>query len=93
MMMGVLYMIGESIVYTGHRKQLTSAKIYGDSSLFALKIFDQKDATILNQAIACERVYYARSERSERSAQLLAFKRENLVYSRTKNGHFSMCPF
>ena len=39
------------------------------------------------------RYYYARSERSERSAQLLAFKRENSIYSRTKNGHFSMSPF
>ena len=38
-------------------------------------------------------IYYARSERSEGSAQLLAFKRENFVYSRTKNSHFSMCPF
>ena len=37
--------------------------------------------------------YYARSKRSERSAQLLAFKRENSIYSRTKNSHFSMCPF
>ena len=36
---------------------------------------------------------YARSERSERSAQLLAFKRENFEYSRTKNSHFSMCLF
>ena len=36
---------------------------------------------------------YARSERSERSGQLLAFKRENFVYSRTKNSHFSMCLF
>ena len=38
-------------------------------------------------------IYYARSERSERSAQLLAFKRENFVCSRTKNSHFSMFPF
>ena len=37
------------------------------------------------------RTYYARSERSERSVQLLAFKCENFVYSRTKNS--SMCPF
>ena len=38
-------------------------------------------------------INYARSDRSERSAQLLAFKHENFVYSRTKNSHFSMCPF
>ena len=36
---------------------------------------------------------YARSERSERSAQLLAFKRENFVYSRAKNSHFSCVHF
>ena len=39
--------------------------------------------TLMDQVVEHKNIY-ARSERSERSAQLLAFKRENFVYSRTK---------
>ena len=35
----------------------------------------------------------ARADLDINTPILLAFKRENFVYSRTKNSHFSMCPF
>ena len=53
-------MVSGSIVYTGYRRQLISAKIYGDSKFLSLsfeKNLYQKDATILSQAVACDRVY------------------------------------
>ena len=50
-----------------------------------INIYENRFSRILQASY-----FYARSERS---AQLLAFKRENFAYSRTKISHFSMCPF
>ena len=47
-----------------------------------INIYENRFSRILQASY-----FYARSERS---AQLLAFKRENFAYSRTKNSHFSM---